>query len=305
MVKRWADTTCPSLRGREGVDASTALPDRFAVRPPPQGGVRRLLALAYPDRIAKSRGGGSGAISARQWARRHGRSGLGAGARAVSRGGGTDRRGGREPHHPGGADRARRNRRRALPTRSKTARRSLSTCRLRIVARAAQPPARCVGAGRADEVRSRPMPRPRICSRKGIVSPSGLTGCPGASLRCNSRNRVQFLRTCGRRRMARSVRRRSCAQCGRMAGAVARRQDRASANYAAEQLSDGYDRAGCRGISRKRLDAEAPTHFTAPSGSHVPIDYEAEEGPTAIDPRAGIVRPFASIRALPAGACRW
>jgi ATP-dependent helicase HrpB len=30
---------------------------------------------------------------------------------------------------------------------------------------------------------------------------------------------------------------------------------------------------------RKRLDAEAPTHFIAPSGSHVPIDYEAEEGP--------------------------
>ena len=30
---------------------------------------------------------------------------------------------------------------------------------------------------------------------------------------------------------------------------------------------------------RKRLDAEAPTHFTAPSGSHAPIDYEAEEGP--------------------------
>jgi ATP-dependent helicase HrpB len=30
---------------------------------------------------------------------------------------------------------------------------------------------------------------------------------------------------------------------------------------------------------RKRLDAEAPTHFAAPSGSQVPIDYEAEEGP--------------------------
>lgn len=30
---------------------------------------------------------------------------------------------------------------------------------------------------------------------------------------------------------------------------------------------------------RKRLDAEAPTHFNAPSGSQVPIDYEAEEGP--------------------------
>ena len=30
---------------------------------------------------------------------------------------------------------------------------------------------------------------------------------------------------------------------------------------------------------RRRLDAEAPTHFEAPSGSRVPIDYEAEEGP--------------------------
>ena len=29
----------------------------------------------------------------------------------------------------------------------------------------------------------------------------------------------------------------------------------------------------------RRLMAEAPTHFTAPSGSSVPIDYEAEEGP--------------------------
>jgi len=31
---------------------------------------------------------------------------------------------------------------------------------------------------------------------------------------------------------------------------------------------------------RRRLDAEAPTHFTAPSGSSVSIDYEAEQGPT-------------------------
>jgi ATP-dependent helicase HrpB len=30
---------------------------------------------------------------------------------------------------------------------------------------------------------------------------------------------------------------------------------------------------------RRRLDAEAPTHFAAPSGSSVPIDYTAEEGP--------------------------
>ncbi len=31
---------------------------------------------------------------------------------------------------------------------------------------------------------------------------------------------------------------------------------------------------------RRRLDIEAPTHFTAPAGSQVPIDYEAEQGPT-------------------------
>jgi len=30
---------------------------------------------------------------------------------------------------------------------------------------------------------------------------------------------------------------------------------------------------------QRRLDAEAPTHFEAPTGSHVPIDYEAEGGP--------------------------
>jgi ATP-dependent helicase HrpB len=30
---------------------------------------------------------------------------------------------------------------------------------------------------------------------------------------------------------------------------------------------------------RHRLETEAPTHFAAPSGSHVPIDYAAEEGP--------------------------
>jgi ATP-dependent helicase HrpB len=30
---------------------------------------------------------------------------------------------------------------------------------------------------------------------------------------------------------------------------------------------------------RRKLDDDAPTHFTAPSGSVVPIDYEAPEGP--------------------------
>ena len=42
---------------------------------------------------------------------------------------------------------------------------------------------------------------------------------------------------------------------------------------------------------QRRLDAEAPTHFEAPTGSRVPIDYEAEGGPEDRDPRPGAVRP--------------
>jgi ATP-dependent helicase HrpB len=49
-------------------------------------------------------------------------------------------------------------------------------------------------------------------------------------------------------------------------------------DISAENLSDAIA-ALLPLVLRKRLDAEAPTHFTAPSGSHVPIDYEAEEGP--------------------------
>ncbi|WP_020173943.1 ATP-dependent helicase HrpB [Methyloferula stellata] len=31
---------------------------------------------------------------------------------------------------------------------------------------------------------------------------------------------------------------------------------------------------------KKRLEAEAPTHFTTPAGSHIAVDYAAEQGPT-------------------------
>lgn len=41
---------------------------------------------------------------------------------------------------------------------------------------------------------------------------------------------------------------------------------------------DGLD-AALDWEARRLLDAEAPTHFTVPTGSSVPIDYEAESGP--------------------------
>ena len=53
----------------------------------------------------------------------------------------------------------------------------------------------------------------------------------------------------------------------------------ALAQIGADDLSAALD-ALLPWALRKRLDAEAPTHFTAPSGSQVPIDYEAEQGPT-------------------------
>ena len=51
------------------------------------------------------------------------------------------------------------------------------------------------------------------------------------------------------------------------------------AQISADDLSAALD-ASLPWSLRKRLDAEAPTHFTALSGSSVPIDYEAEQGPT-------------------------
>jgi ATP-dependent helicase HrpB len=50
-------------------------------------------------------------------------------------------------------------------------------------------------------------------------------------------------------------------------------------DISAEELSDAIA-ALLPWALRKRLDAEAPTHFIAPTGSNVPIDYEAEQGPT-------------------------
>jgi ATP-dependent helicase HrpB len=52
----------------------------------------------------------------------------------------------------------------------------------------------------------------------------------------------------------------------------------ALADLGAENLSEALH-AMLPWKLKQRLDDEAPTHFAAPSGSVVPIDYEAEEGP--------------------------
>ena len=63
-----------------------------------------------------------------------------------------------------------------------------------------------------------------------------------------------------------------------LAGAGTRRQDGAR-----DAAGGGTGRPRLHALLphrlRRRLEAEAPTHFEAPSGSRVPIDYGSEEGP--------------------------
>ena len=121
------------------------------------------------------------------------------------------------------------------------------------------------------------MPRPRICSRKAS-SVSGSTGCPGAKLALQFRNRVQFLRRAegdewpdlSNEGLARSA-------ADWLEPLLTDKTARSE--LSAEQLSEAMTALVPWNL-RKRLDAEAPTHFTAPTGSAMPIDYDAEQGPT-------------------------
>jgi ATP-dependent helicase HrpB len=63
-----------------------------------------------------------------------------------------------------------------------------------------------------------------------------------------------------------------------MAGSV-RRRARFNRRDVARPTADAALQALLPYSLRRRLETEAPTHFEAPSGSRVPIDYEAEEGP--------------------------
>jgi ATP-dependent helicase HrpB len=55
--------------------------------------------------------------------------------------------------------------------------------------------------------------------------------------------------------------------------------DKTALSDLSEDELDGAVRGLLPWALRRRLDAEAPTHFAAPTGSPVPIDYEAEGGP--------------------------
>jgi len=276
MAKRWADTA----GGKGGGDLSPGA----------------LLALAYPDRIAKNRGGGSGAFLLA-----NGRGGIVDPASSLAR----------EPF---------------LAVAELTGAAAAS----RIVLAAAITPdeieARFVGqiedrdavtfdAGSAS-LRARRTRRlgaivlaeqikavvPDASSANLLaegVAALGIGRLPWSKAQLQLRDRVSFLRRAtdlGSTRDRQTIDAKS-AKADLVGDEWPDLSDAALARTAAEWLAPFLiDKTSLAQIGgdelaaaldalipwnlRKRLDAEAPTHFTAPTGSAVPIDYEAEQGPT-------------------------
>ena len=204
-----------------------------------------------------------------------------------------------EPHPAGRADPAGRDRG-AFRRPDRGARGIELRHRLRLAARPAQPPTRRDCAGRAIFPVARRC-RQRECWRR--ASPRwASTACRGRSRSCSCATAWSSCAAEGDE-LAGSVRRRPGAQRRGLAGAVRRRQDGACAGRRRRSR-----RRACALLPwdlPRRLDAEAPTHFAAPTGSAHADRLRGRGGPDAGDPRAGIVRPRPAIRRSPAGACRW
>jgi ATP-dependent helicase HrpB len=255
MVKRWTETADRSRKSGEGSPGS-------------------ILALAYPDRIAKNRGGGSGAFLLA-----NGRGGLVdptsslarepflavaelTGAAAASRivlaapitlseiearfAGAIENRDAMSFDAATGSLRARRSRR-------------LGGL---ILAEQTRPVAADTGSARL--------------LAEGIVG-RGVHKLPWSKAQLQFRNRVNFLRRAEGEEWPDLT-----------DNTLARTPDEWLAPFlvgktALSQIGAGDLAAALDTLLpwnlRKQLDAEAPTHFNAPSGSQVPIDYEAEEGP--------------------------
>jgi ATP-dependent RNA helicase HrpB len=287
MAKRWASLSHPSPErggsaaeaGRDGVNEAT--PTRRAARAdlPLAGGAIEspgaILALAYPDRIAKNRGGSSGAFLL-----------------ASGRGGNVD------PASPLA-------RQPFLAVAELTGSAAASRIVLAAPITLAEIEARFAdtiddrdsvifdhGAAALRARRSRGLGALLLVEQIKPVEPDadsakllaegiaalGIGKLPWSKAQSQLRDRVQFLRKAEGEEwpdlsdaaLARNV---TDWLAPFLTGKTA------LAQIGAEDLGAALD-ALLPWSLRKRLDADAPTHFTAPTGSAVPIDYEAEQGPT-------------------------
>ncbi len=302
MARRWAEvaaasSTSPS-RGRSGGgpgggDSGATISSIASVAPSPHG---EQKGTAFGGPTLPSRGGcgvdgrdpcarlsgahrqeprrGDRRVPARQWPRRRGRSGLAARARALSRGRRACRQRGAEPDHARRRNRPRRHRSavrgphrhsRGDHLRSENAR----VARSALAAARRNRARRTTAAGRSERS-SRNNPR------RAIVK-AGLDRLPWTKALAQWRDRVAFLRRAEGEEWP------DLSDAGLASSAAAWLVPLLFGKTALAQVTAAEFEAALHALLphalRRRLDAEAPTHFDAPSGSHVPIDYTAEEGP--------------------------
>jgi ATP-dependent helicase HrpB len=136
---------------------------------------------------------------------------------------------------------------------------------------------RRLGAIVLAEQRSKVTPEPEDAEMlaAGILR-LGLDRLPWTKALAQWRDRVMFLRTAEGEEWPDVSDAALAAESGWLAAALAGKTG--LAGFAADELA-----AAVTGLLpwnlRRRLDTEAPTHFVAPTGSRVPIDYAAPEGP--------------------------
>jgi len=280
MIKRWASLSFPSPEAGRGGVGTAATPTRHASRatlPLAGGGTTSpgsLLCLAYPDRIAKNRGGGSGAFLLA-----NGRGGVVDAASPLAR----------EPFLAvaelvGAAGASRIVLAAPISLGEIEARfagqieeRDAVTFDAASASLRARRSRRLGAIALAEQTRPvTPHAQAAHVLAQGIVS-LGLDKLPWSKAVLQFRNRVAFLRRAegeewpdlSDEALARTV----AAWLEPLLADKTARSDISS-----EALSDAVINLLPWNL-RRRLDAEAPTHFAAPSGSSVPIDYEAEQGP--------------------------
>src|SRR5665213_1262070 len=256
MVKRWNETACGKESGSEESAGS-------------------LLALAYPDRVAKSRGSGNGAFLLA-----NGRGGMVDPASALAR----------EPflvvaELTGAAAASRIILAAPVALAAIEARfgdkiedRATVTFDAASASLRARRSRRLGALVLAEQIKSVEPDADSVKLLAEGIAALGIAKLPWSKPQLQLRDRVRFLREAegdewpdlSNDALARSA---SDWLAPFLSGKTALSQ------IGADDLAAALD-ALLPWALRKRLDTEAPTHFTAPSGSHVPIDYEAEQGPT-------------------------
>ena len=288
MVKRWVSLSDPSperggsaaVGGRGGVTSETTAARRasrgsLALAGGSTGSAGAILALAYPDRIAKNRGGGAGAFLL-----------------ANGRGGNVDPAStlAREPflavaELTGAA---------AASRIVLAAPIALADIEARFSDRIEDRDAVTFDAGSASlrARRTRRLGAVTLAEQIKQVAPNaetahtlaegivrlGLDKLPWSKAALQFRTRVEFLRKAEGGEWP-DLSDEGLAKTAAEWLEPILNDKTARGDIRADELSDAV-MSLLRWSLRRRLDDEAPTHFTAPTGTAVPIDYAAEQGPT-------------------------